>query len=279
MKNDPKYVKRLENLSPAKRKAFLEGDWDAYDGQAFEEFRVDTHVCKPFPIPEHWFRWMGHDPGYTDPFSWHWFAVGEDGTVYVYREYTREYDDPKITYSDQAKRVVQLSERATLVHGQEVMQPENISYCATGVDAWNTHPLAEVGKTINDFYVEGGLRNCTRAITDRKLRKAVWHEYLSPYFHPIVGRNIAKIQIFSNCKRLIETIPQQLEDENDVEKVMQTDYDHQFDSAGYGLVSYHMNKSHTITTPLTGDAKRIDDHIESLIRKREKTHFKRYSVG
>ena len=41
MEADPEYVRRLEALPAHKRRAHLEGDWNVYEGQVFEEFRND----------------------------------------------------------------------------------------------------------------------------------------------------------------------------------------------------------------------------------------------
>ena len=53
----------------------------------------------------------------------------------------------------------------------------------------------------------------------------------------------AKVQIFDTCKHLIETLPKLLSDEKDAEKVADSDIDNQYDSFGYGLIAYHMDKS------------------------------------
>jgi hypothetical protein len=66
---------------------------------------------------------------------------------------------------------------------------------------------------------------------------------LKPYWDENNQRYTAKVQIFSTCKKLIETLPQQLEDEDDPEKVMETNYDHQFDGAGYGLIYWYSKMS------------------------------------
>ena len=81
----------------------------AGEGQAFPEFSREIHVVPTFEPPHWWRRWRSNDPGYTDPFAWYWFAVGEDGTIYIYREYTRDPNSPRVVYSDQAKRVTKLS--------------------------------------------------------------------------------------------------------------------------------------------------------------------------
>jgi hypothetical protein len=277
MKNDPNYAKRLENLPEAKRKAFLLGDWDSYEGQAFAEWNYDIHVCRPFIIPDYWRRWMACDNGYTDPFAWYWFAVSPDGQVFVYREFTRNYSDEKLTYKQQAEKVNQL-----MTHYDENNQEEkeSISHVVAGLDAWADHPLSrdpdnlnKKGKTIIDFYQEGGLFGFVKCLTDRKLRKGTLHEYLTPYYNEQLGRKTAKIQIFSTCKKAIETIPQQIEDENDPEKVAETNYDHWYDGITYGLVFHHISRSKTPGQPKGIIAEHKDKMAKQMVNHR----FRRFT--
>lgn len=246
MMNDPAYVRRLENLPPKKKQAFLHGDWDMYDGQAFEEFDEDVHIIKPFAIPEHWHRWISVDNGFTDSFAWYWFAVDEHGLVYIYREFTRVPKDPKLTYTDQAKRVLELSTQTVIDQGQVVKRREPIGIIYAGHDAFASHPLA-AGKTIAHYYQQAGLKPIVSSIPDRKLRKSTWHEYLKPFLFG--DKMIARVRIFSTCEKLVETLPQLSEDEKDAEKVQESSFDHWYDGAGYGLVSYHVNKSEKIKVP------------------------------
>ena len=291
MENDPRYIKRLENLPPKKKQAFLHGDWDIYEGQAFEEFNREIHVVEPFEIPKDWRRWRSADNGYTDPFAWFWFAVDYDGTVYIYREFTRERKDEKLTYSEQAKKVVELSRYRKLTYSDpDKKEPiglkeydEPCGFTVVGHDAWASHPLAErksgssKGKTIIDYYAEGGLKDCIPCINDRRLRKATWHEYLRP-FEGVDGKLTAKVKIFSTCEMLIETLPMQVEDEKDSEKVAESDIDHWYDGAGYGLIAWHSKQTPEPKEELTGDAKRINDHINSLIKGKNKK-AKRHTLG
>ncbi|MBU7006318.1 phage terminase large subunit [Phosphitispora fastidiosa] len=268
MKNDPNYVKRLENLPKDKRKAYLFGDWDIYEGMAFEEFSHDIHVCKPFPIPAHWRRWRSLDNGYADPFAWYWFAVSEDGIVYIYREYTRDYNAPKVIYSDQARKVVDLSKRLDIDDiGQEIWVPEKIDFTVAGHDAWQTHVRDESGKTLIDYYQDGGVFGFIRPITDRKFRKAVWHEYLKPYYDEVTKKMTAKVQIFDTCKFLVEYLPMQIEDEKDSEKVAETSIDHWYDGAGYGLIAYHVQ----YTKPPKEEEPPIARHKNQLAKRRRHT--------
>lgn len=91
MDADPAYIDMLKALPAAQRKAHLEGCWDVYDGQVFQEFRDDpahyedrqwTHVITPFEVPHSWEIWRSFDFGYSKPFSCAWWAVDYDGRLY-----------------------------------------------------------------------------------------------------------------------------------------------------------------------------------------------------
>ena len=91
MQTQPEYIRQLEALPPHLREMWLEGRWDVFAGQFFEEFRLDpdpalcklagvtaeeaaqqhrfTHVIAPFRIPRGWKIYRSYDFGYNRPFS------------------------------------------------------------------------------------------------------------------------------------------------------------------------------------------------------------------
>jgi len=84
-------LRQLEALPQRLRQAWLEGKWDVFQGQFFQEFVDDpahyrdrrfTHVIEPFDIPREWSIWRSYDFGYAKPFSCGWWAVDHDGCVY-----------------------------------------------------------------------------------------------------------------------------------------------------------------------------------------------------
>jgi phage terminase large subunit len=88
--NDPAYVARLEaEPNEAIRKAWRFGDWDIFAGQYFTELQRDKHLVDPFEIPAHWNRFGAYDFGFNHPAAFLWFAVDEDGNVYLYREFVK----------------------------------------------------------------------------------------------------------------------------------------------------------------------------------------------
>lgn len=92
MEADPDYIKKLEALPPKLRKAWLEGDWDIFEGQFFEDFindpdhyedRMHTNVITPFEVPKDWKIYRSFDWGYSKPFSCDWWAIDYDGRAYL----------------------------------------------------------------------------------------------------------------------------------------------------------------------------------------------------
>ena len=92
LRSDPEYVSQLEALPPKLRKAWLEGDWNIFEGQFFEEFKNDpahyrdrrfTHVIEPFEVPQEWTIVRSFDFGYAKPFSCDWWALDYDGRAYL----------------------------------------------------------------------------------------------------------------------------------------------------------------------------------------------------
>lgn len=235
--------------------------FSAGEGMAFPEFSRDIHVVKPFDIPSWWRKWRSNDPGYNDPFVWYWFAISEDGKVYVYREYTRERSEKELTYLQQAEEVTRLSTSNTPAE-----EKEDYLFTVAGRDAFNPHP--ETGKAYIDYYRQGGVTNLIQPPrakqTDRILRTAVLHEYLRPYFDENIGKTTAKLQIFNTCTKLIEILPQLAKDPKDPEKVEENSrIDHAYDALGYGLVAWHARQSKAPKQP----ENEIQRHKNKLARR------------
>ena len=74
LRAQPDYLRQLEALPQRLRQAWLEGKWDVFQGQFFQEFVDDpahyrdrrfTHVIEPFDIPREWSIWRSYDFGYV----------------------------------------------------------------------------------------------------------------------------------------------------------------------------------------------------------------------
>ena len=89
------YQDWLDGLKGSLRKAWRDGDWDAFAGMAFPQWNRDKHVVEPFDIPDNWIKWRATDWGYSAPFCTLWLAKNPDTRrIYVYRElYATELTD------------------------------------------------------------------------------------------------------------------------------------------------------------------------------------------
>lgn len=241
----------------------------AGENVSFPEFAEAIHVCEPFEIPEHWKRWASVDNGYNDPYAWYKYAVSEDGTVYVYYEQSRWRNEPQVIYSDQAQ---EFTNSMVYMNSAGEYEIEKLDYIVAGLDAWHSHHRDKSGKTLIDYYREGGLKSIgfTMAVTDQKLRKATLHEYLKPYKDEISGRVTAKLQIFNTCEYLISTLPQLVNDDRRPEIVADlSDINNPYDSLGYGLISYHRKSTPATKTDTRSNHQRYKDNlIKNQTRRR-----------
>lgn len=189
---DPgEYGKVLAGISdPDLRKAMQDGDWHIFGDQVFPEWREKLHVCAPFTIPREWTRWGGFDYGYEAPSCHLWFAKGppraegQAPVIYVYRELYRTHMAAPL----QALHIKQESS-----DGQPVKVFADPSI-------WNK-PLSGVGPSIADQFIGEGLP-MVRANNQRLAGVAQVHKVLASHdLYP------PRLQIFSDCKNLIRTLP------------------------------------------------------------------------
>lgn len=115
MSRDPDYVNRLEMLPEALRRAKLLGDWWAFQGQVFDEFRHfrypdepenALHVVDPFSIPDWWPKLTATDWGFTHGNYVCWGAVSPNGELIVYRDYLAHFTPIKV-WGSEARRLSQ----------------------------------------------------------------------------------------------------------------------------------------------------------------------------
>ena len=77
------------------RRAWVEGDWDAFQGQFFRDFDSGKEVIEPFEIPEGWDLVGSIDPGWSSPCSFGLQAADEEGKIYRVFTYYEEKRNPE----------------------------------------------------------------------------------------------------------------------------------------------------------------------------------------
>ena len=76
----------LDGLTGVRYQRLRLGKWAAAEGTVYEEFDRAVHLIDRFPIPDDWVKFRAIDFGYTNPFTCQWWAIDEDGRLYLYRE-------------------------------------------------------------------------------------------------------------------------------------------------------------------------------------------------
>jgi hypothetical protein len=233
MEADPDYVRQLEALPPKLRKAWLEGDWNVYEGQFFEDFvdrpeyyadRTWTHVIEPFEVPDGWKIYRSFDWGYNKPFSCGWWAVDYEGVAYRILEL---YGCTKIPNEGVKWTPPQVfAEIARIEREHRWLKGKKIIGIADPA-IWN----AETGKSIADvaadhsvFFQKG----------DHE-RIAGWMQV--HYRFAFDENGFPMMYVFNNCKAFIRTMPLLQYDEHKPEDLDTDGEDHVADEVRYFLMS------------------------------------------
>ena len=74
---DQNYLKTLAALPSHLRRAFLDGDWEVFAGQYFDNFDVTRHIARAEQIEwkPWWPRWISIDWGFEHPSATYWHAA------------------------------------------------------------------------------------------------------------------------------------------------------------------------------------------------------------
>ena len=89
-----KYIAILDKLTGVRHKRLRLGLWVSAEGIVYDEFDPAVHVLQwafdeegeRIPLPDEWERQWAIDWGYRNPFVCKWYAIGDDGEIYMYRE-------------------------------------------------------------------------------------------------------------------------------------------------------------------------------------------------
>jgi len=230
------YTLALEALPQALRSAYLDGNWDAFAGQVFTEFKDDprhyrdgigSHVVEPFPIPDHWPRARSFDFGYARPFSVGWWATAPDGRVYRYREwYGCAPGQPntglRLTAQDIAKGILEqeAAEREKRIPILGVADPS----------IWDSSR----GESIAEQLSARGVW-FERGENARLSGKMQLHARLKPDRDGRPG-----LYVFSTCKDFIRTVPALVYSPTNAEDVDTEGEDHIYDETRYFLLTRPM---------------------------------------
>lgn len=229
MKNDPGYILNLASLPAAERAALLEGSWDSFTGQVFQEWRDDpagyalrrgSHVIDPFPIPENWRIYRGMDWGYSRPFSVGWYAVDQDRRLYRIRELYGCTGEPNVGLRWEPGRLAREirrieSEDPNLRHRRIIGVADPAIFAS------------DTGESVAAM-MERERVSWEKGDHQRLPGKMQVHDRLA-----FDERGVPMLYVFRTCRHFIRTLPGLVYSQSDVEDVDTDGEDHIYDELRY----------------------------------------------
>lgn len=246
------YILTLQSLPEKMRKAYLEGNWDIFEGMYFTEWDPKVHIVEPFEIPDTWPKIRGIDPsGRSGTTSSHIYALSDDGTVYVILEHYKNGLDT----DEHARAICKMGEGM------------DIKYTVIDVAAFSKLGMPESQSEIFERY---GIMDMVAADKKRIPGWNVVHTYLRP--DEKTGE--PRLKIFKNCYNMIRTIPLAMHDDLNPEDVMSfwegAEHLDALDELRYVLQTLREQKA---PRKLSIAEKRLEDF------KKQEDYFDNYNYG
>ncbi len=266
MEYDPLYVKKLEIIkavSEAEYKAKRYGDWHAYKGSVFTTFRPmrfsgepdnALHVIKKFQIPEWWPRILSIDWGKRAMCYAMWGAIAPNHKVYIYRE--RSWYGRDIPYWASEIREINNENNETPVHtvlcgsawqsrGGELICDEFQKYSDLVPTSSENTPGSRVAglQLIHDMlrWEKRVSLSSKEKFYDMAVAQEIYRNYgpdalenyKKQFYDEPEEDHLPVLQIFEECKILIETIPMCIYDDKKIEDIAEFEGDDPIDDLRY----------------------------------------------
>lgn len=261
MAYDPQYLQKLEILPEAEKNAKKYGDWHAFEGSVFPEYRPirfpgepenALHVIEPFTIPEWWPRILSIDWGKRAMCHAMWGAIAPTKRLYVYRE--RSWLGKDLPFW--ASEVKEVS------HGENIV---NTTICGSAMQDRGVETIADQFQRYSGLVPSSsdnspgsriaGLQLCHDFLrwqqTEKLIADGEFYDldkanyifrnhgqdalarYRSQFMDEPEETNLPKIQFFSHCEIIIDTIPIAVYDEKKKEDIKEFNGDDPLDNFRY----------------------------------------------
>lgn len=231
------YRHQLEQMGDAERRAFLEGDWSAFEGAVFKldpgvhvwswaQFKERTGHDRP---PSTWTRFRTMDWGSARPFAIYWYAVDTKGRAYVYREWYGVANDRDGNPIPNQGIGMLPEEVARGIKKIEAEAKETMGAAWTGPDLFQAGRRDQGGRTIYEAFQAEGVHWVAWAAGEgsRVAGKTALHQRLSPKALP---DGPALVFIAEETPHAQRTLPALEYDRHNPEDVDSTGDDHGYDS-------------------------------------------------
>lgn len=225
------YTRTLQAIADDNlRSALLDGNWHAFEGQVFREFKPSTHILTREDFLQTvdlstCLKFIGFDWGWRDPACATWIALDKSyssqtgiAPLYIYREIYQNETTPE-AWAKQIKEITDL---------------EPVEWIALPHDCY-AHHFGD--KTIAEVFSSPkyGYNLPIRPVHSlqrgaRMNRQALLHQLLSP-----APDGFPYLQVHEQCRNFIRTLPALSYSESVPEEIDHKADDHSYDSATYCL--------------------------------------------
>lgn len=224
--NNPEYVKALQALPEQKRRAWLDGDWDVFEGQAFGMWRDDIHFIDPLfslhKVPENYKLFAGWDEGTLAPRAFGVFVQDNNGMVQMIYEYYVKNETIDVASRNIKERLEEngllspMQDRGKIYYDPSM----NIKSNQTGRSS------VDIARNILGIRFEAGNNNREEGFRRMQTMLNWTEEYPIPIF-----------RVWNTCTEFKRTIPALTYASNGREDIDTNEEDHHYDEARYALMS------------------------------------------
>ena len=217
---DPDYRATLENLPEMRRRQLLEGDWTAYEGQFFGEFRAEVagvgwHV-RGLAISGEIEHFASMDWGYNAPGVVLWWACLPDGRYHIRREHKFQGDSAEVVGKVMHQITRELGVKLRYIAADPAMWQKTGHGKGESIAETLLRMRLPMRKSDNDRF-NGWMR--VHELFRAKDASEPW------------------LTIDPGCRYLTRTIPAMVQDRNDPDDLDSSKDDHAVDALRYGAMS------------------------------------------
>lgn len=260
--NDSSYLKTLEKLPDAYRRAFLDGDWSVFAGQYFTNFDPSRSVIRAESIAAEawWPRWISMDWGFEHPAAIYWHTSApavesrqrrlDDSHTHGYGcgQPAQNVEIPRAGVVDSWSATSDARRKTRVITYRECVEQhlapralaaeivarsrdregkaEHIDAIYLSPDAFAHHTdESSIAERLGDALVAAGFPRPVPADNDRVSGWMLMYEMLEA----------DEWQIADSCPKLIRTLPELVRDTVNVEDIAKREGDDAADAARYGL--------------------------------------------
>jgi len=245
--NAETYIEELRTLPEAMRRAWMEGDWDVFEGQVFEEWNEKVHVLEEFKVPPQWDWAGGLDFGHRANGVLVICASGSEDRVVCVDEFVFKGLD-----ADEAGHQA----------GRVLKRYPVLGYIAADEEMfWQTGHAQTKAELFQDGLDRALGKHAPRLIRtahgkgSRLATLELFHRFLAwkGVDGVVKDWNQPRLKFHKRCKYLIETIPALPYAKDTVRGQVKEDVEtHGTEDHGYDALRYYLGSRPSFGTPIPG---------------------------